>query len=623
MIATRRRWRTCWAAALVLACAIALLVPAAASAKSFAINEVAIEAQVAPDGALTVNESRRLTFEGDFSRVVWSLSKQGSQGIEIVSVKDETGSTYKQTQNYEGIGNPAAREPGTFVVEDQGDKVLVHVFHLSSDEERTFILEYRALGAAKRWEDTGELYWKLLGDETEISTDDFHAKVSVEGITTKQDVRAWAHGPLTGTVAIEDDGSVSLDVAQVPPRTFVEVRMAFPADALPQAPSAGGPHLEQILREEKQAADEANAKRTSARLLVGFWTGVPWVVSLVALGFGIWAFVRHGREHRAQFAGQYFREDPRPDLHPAVVGALWRFGKVEDVDIAATLMDLADKGVIRMAPQTVKKDGIAGVFGGTEQSFTLERLPAKSQLQPLDSDLLRILFEDVAAGRNIVSLPEIEAYAKANPQSFSESIKAWKSSAEAAADAAGFFEGESWSWQIGIWVGAVALVAAAIFGAVQTGSPLPLCLPVPVALALAVMGVYMRRRSRQGNELYRTYVALRDFLKDFSRLQEAPPASVVLWNRFLVLAVVFGIAEQVIEQLRVRMPEVVADPAFQTSYWWVYSGSYGHSPVSALSTSFVSAASVASSQMSSASGGGGGFSGGGGFGGGGGGFGAD
>ena len=78
--------------------------------------------------------------------------------------------------------------------------------------------------------------------------------------------------------------------------------------------------------------------------------GISGLLSLGGLFFGGWAFLRHGREYKAQFPGGYLREDPRPDLSPAVIGALWRFGKVADADIAATLMDLADKGVIGMRP---------------------------------------------------------------------------------------------------------------------------------------------------------------------------------------------------------------------------------------------------------------------------------
>jgi uncharacterized membrane protein len=233
------------------------------------------------------------------------------------------------------------------------------------------------------------------------------------------------------------------------------------------------------------------------------------------------------------------------------------------------------------------------------------------------------VFDTVAGGGDTLSLSELPDYAKAHAESFSAAVKAWKDSASAQAETLGFFESDSKAWQIGTFIGAVAVGAAGILGAIQAGSIWPVLVPIPVAIALVVLAIFMSRRSKQGNELYRTYVAVRDFLRDFSRLDEAPPSSVILWNRFLVLAVIFGIAEQVIEQLRVRLPDVVKDPGFQTSYWWVYAGAYGHSPVGTLSESFASAAQVATSQMSSASGGGGGFSGGGGGGFGGGGGGAD
>jgi uncharacterized membrane protein len=87
----------------------------------------------------------------------------------------------------------------------------------------------------------------------------------------------------------------------------------------------------------------------------------------------------------------------------------------------------------------------------------------------------------------------------------------------------------------------------------------------------------------------------------------------------LVLAVVFGIAEEVINSLRVKAPEILEDPGIRTAYWLTYPAyGMGTSPISQVQSGVVSAASVARSQMSS-TGGGGGFSGGGGGGGGGGG----
>ncbi len=119
-----------------------------------------------------------------------------------------------------------------------------------------------------------------------------------------------------------------------------------------------------------------------------------------------------------------------------------------------------------------------------------------------------------------------------------------------------------------VLAGVVGVVG--FFSAVWGETVWPVCFAVPSAIALAVMAVYMLRRSRHGNELFAQYKAVHDYLHDFGRLHEVPPQSIVLWNRFLVLAVVFGIATEVINQLRVKVPAVVGDPAFQTTYWWVY-----------------------------------------------------
>ena len=102
------------------------------------------------------------------------------------------------------------------------------------------------------------------------------------------------------------------------------------------------------------------------------------------------------------------------------------------------------------------------------------------------------------------------------------------------------------------------------------------------------------------------------------------PSDVILWNRLLVMAVALGVADKVIEQLKVAMPELIDDPDFMPIYYWYYIGQPGvGSPADVFSGAIhdASVAAIANSVDASGSGGGGGFSsgGGGGFGGGGGG----
>ncbi len=596
--------------------------PASAVAKEYSIADVVIRAQTHADGSMVVTEERSFDFDGSFSEVHWRFETGGAQQYEIIGVK-QTEPVARDLVRTDDSFALDQRPEGAYLVRDSGGAVEVYAFHRTEDDRATFVLQYRVRGAVQRFSDTAELYWKAVGEGWGVRTDRVSVTIEPPASLTKQQVRAWAHGPLTGNVAIAENGVVTLDVSNVPAETFIEARVLYPPEAVAQAPLIDRPRESEVLEEEGRLAEEANRQRSQARLVTGAAVGGSWIVSLGALVLGIWAFFRHGREHKPEFVGQYYREDPRPDLHPAVIGALWRFGRVEDVDIAATLMDLADKGVLHMQPVEMEKQGIGGLFGGTEQTYQLTRVPGTEAKQTrLDRQLLTLLFSTVGGGSDTLLLSELPKYAKKHAETFSAKVKEWKDAASAEAEQLGFFDSASRGWQIGTFMVAGFTVAVGFAGLVISGSPLGLVAAVPVAVVLAILGVFMNRRSQEGNELYNMYAAVRNFLKDFSRLNEVPPASVVLWNRFLVLAVIFGIAEEVIEQLRVVLPDVVSNPGFQTSYWWVYAGGPGRvSPVSAVSRSFVSASQVASSQMSSASGGGGGFSGGGGggFGGGGGG----
>ncbi len=95
----------------------------------------------------------------------------------------------------------------------------------------------------------------------------------------------------------------------------------------------------------------------------------------------------------------------------------------------------------------------------------------------------------------------------------------------------------------------------------------------------------------------------------------------VLWEKYLVYATVFGISEKVLKQLKLVYP-ILSDEEYLHSHGYtymylMYSGSFHNSFLSSLNTS-VGTSYTNLTNYSSGSGGGGGFSGGGGFGGGGG-----
>lgn len=74
-------------------------------------------------------------------------------------------------------------------------------------------------------------------------------------------MRAFGHGPLNGQVTFLGPQTIRYEVRDVPPLSYVEGSILFPADAVPTAVATGQLGLERILGQERVWAEEANALR--------------------------------------------------------------------------------------------------------------------------------------------------------------------------------------------------------------------------------------------------------------------------------------------------------------------------------------------------------------------------
>ena len=610
---------TLLAVTICLAAAFAGLTAGPAAAKDFSVTTVDIDATVRPNGNLRVHETRVLDFIGDFSFVYWDLSAKGSSGIDVTAASgpglDGSGSI-----PYEPTQDPSARTPGTYFVSG-AEPVRVELFFSVADTAAQFSVDYVARDAAKRWDDVAELYWQFVGDQATVPADHVRVTVHLPAGVTREQVRAWAHGPLWGNVSIEPDASVVMTVDPLPAGTFVEGRILFPATALAKATPTAGAREAAVLAEEKTWAGEANRSRLWARFKVILWSAVGFGFPLVALVLVLVLYIKYGREPQTQFQAQYWRDIPQPPLPPALVGFIWRMGSVGRDDATATLLDLVNRKVLDIERVTVHKDRLFGKDDTITYQLTLhdERL---EELLPYERQLVTFLFHEIA-GSPVLVLSELRDLAKKHRTAFAKGYSSWTTMVteegkrrkylDAAADRMAF-AGAALAF-----VGAVAAGAAGVFS-----GWLWFFAGIPVCVVLVYVSRRIKRRSQEAAELHAQYAALERYLKDFGRLQEKPPDAVVLWEAFLVYAVVFGIADEVTRAMTVKVPEVIGDPAFRTSYflWFAVPGDGGMAAFSEMHQSFNAAVSVATSSSSSGSGGGGGFSGGGGGGGGGGGFGA-
>ena len=597
-----------------------------ASAKSFHLSAADVRVEIELDGALLVTEDITFDFSGSFSGAYRDIPLKPGETFQLVSVSDELVTYGPGGCVVLGCSSPA----GSYGLETQPGLARVVWHHSSEDEERTFRLVYRLRGVITVYDDVADLELQVWGDQWAVGVDRVDAEVIVPPGASPGEIRVYGHPyGVDGTTTLGDDEvSPALHASNVPPYQFVEIRVLFPPDLLVTHDAAlviPGPGIEVIDSEEASWADEANQAREAARS--GLLTGGAIFLALVG-GVGGLVYLGYGREPRVDFDQEYEHQPPS-QLSPAEVGALLSQGAVTEKQFTATLFDLIRKGVISAEPSQVQRVTWAGMRTEEITDLVLSLTDKSTDLTSYEQSVLTVMRRALLDGP--MPLHELNEAVRDDRTANAETYQSFRDQVLQALRGDGLLDdsGHTVSWLVRI--GVIVAVGVGIY--LLQGSVVPrpgraafLTLAIAGAVAGAIVlfvllsfrRVRTRRTEKGAGEAAR-WAAFRRYLKDFSRLEEAPSISLALWDSFLVYGITFGVAEQVLEQARLHAPQELEQAS--AIYWYGNHGYAGGHTQNAF-VGLESALSGAFTPPSSGSGGGGGFSGGGGGGSGGGGGGA-
>lgn len=600
----QRRLFARFASVCALVALALLLLPAVAHADGYSMSQTYIGATVEADGSLTVVEGRQFDFDDDINGVYWDINtgsnqQGGSVVVNVLSVEEDDAAFNKVDSANKG-------DDGVYTVEQSDDGVKIKVFspHESGDSA-IYYVSYSMTGAVMNWADTAELYWKFVGDGWSADSDDiemevYFANAAAGTAAVKGDnFRAWGHGPLTGDVSLDaDEPMVTYTIPCVHEGEFAEARIAFPSDWVPQLAVSGEKRMSTILSEEKEWADEANARRAHARMIANA-LAVLSVVATVAFTGTIVVLKLRRRKPKPLFQDEYFRDVPSAD-HPAVLSALMSWNDVPDQAYIATLMKLTDDRVIKLEEATeTKKNGI-------------------------DRDVLKVFFAGVKPDKDGVrsrTFSELEEYASERTESVGNKLEDYQSTVKGKLETRELIASD----------GTIALVAGLVLGIIivfgilgsliytdfadaNVGAAM---ISIPVTIVGFVLSCTFRRYTPEGAEVAARCKALKHWLEDFTRLKEAVPSDLILWNKLLVMGVALGVSKEVLRQLAEAVPADLrnSDDFYDNypCYWWYYHHYGNESPLDSFNDVYHETIhELASSSDSSSGGSGGGFSGGGG-----------
>jgi len=569
--------------------------------RSFAITDYQAQVKILENGDIQVSEIFEYHFDGDFNGVIRTIGIKGSDGLQYFKAS-EYSPEYKELEVTQSV---------------DGDMVTYKIYDQSSNEIKSFLLEYQLKNVVTLYNDTAEFYWKFF-DQSNTSPIS-HIKIEIElpaAEVSAEELKVFGHGPLNGTVYIQEDKKILYEVNSLSSGEMVEARILFPTKLIPSSHKIINENkFAQIMKEELGWAKKADLEKSRGWIfnILGILL-IPLII-LFNIFLAIRLYFKHDRELKPEVEMDYYRELPQ-DITPAVLSKLMSIQGVGTKDIMATLMDLVRKKYLKIEEIQDRKK--------KDYKFILIESDTKN-LKEHEAYLIHWLLYSIGDGTS-VTLKEIKDYAKSsrNQRSFVHNYNNWAKKVGQEFKKYNYFGESKEGLKTAVKVifmelGAIfLLLVLGILFRVQWFIFIPLLFAAGfTGFGVIAYSALIRKKTKTGVNEYTKWRAFKQFLLHFSNMKDYEIPSIVVWEHYLVYAISLGVADKVISKLKLVLSNQDISLTNST-YLYTMTDRSGRLN-SSIFKSFDTVFSSAFATTSSSTGSGGGFSSGGGGGGGGGG----
>ncbi|KAB7789760.1 DUF2207 domain-containing protein [Bifidobacterium leontopitheci] len=458
-------------------------------------------------------------------------------------------------------------------------------------------------GATTLYDDIATFQWEPVGDSNLVPIGTLNGVVRFPSGIDGDSSWAWLHYTGTSETGRYSDGSLRFTAYDVRAGSYIDLVAAYDADAVKQPSdwSSGdgnwirrrsGDRLRTLqTAEDEQETTWRDSQRTQARVRLLIW-GLVVVAGLTMVAVGLASAIRSYRRSQYQGDIEYWREPP--NLSPASAAKMSDIiglsqGSLDSRQMTATMLSLVSKRALAIYPgpaslyhgidlSDADNAGLASMIGSDAgrqsaagTTMTLVILPAgldakarqKLRLGRSEADALGLL---IAVSKRVGSpVFDLDRMKKACSQWHAgyQTLERYTTSCRnefamlGATDSGGGMARVMGVLAVSLSFGAaaVSMVWGNLTVALLLGIPIMIGGVFDMAYAVgAVLTPAGQQYAGQVQGLYR-------YLTDFSDFTDRGAADIALWDRYLVYAAAFGIADKAMAELAKAYPQVT-DPAW-------------------------------------------------------------
>ena len=564
-------------------------------AASFRIEKLDIEANLQKDGSMVVSEA--VTYDIDeINGVYFDIDAKGFGELQYIQVfEDDSTGGFKEvdSSNYE--------------VSVSDELYRIKLYSKNHNNRRTFKFVYKLPEAITVYDDVAQFNRKMVGQEWQQGINYITAKViiPVSASYDNSNILVFGHGPLTGEVDKEGN-TVVYKLNNYYPGDFLEAHILMEPEIFSEYNKSKIVHKDmkqKLLDMEAKLADEANAERDKAirqqEMINKVFEKPGLIFGVLSSIWGALMYYIHvifKRKNKVKNSvGKYLRELP-DNSSPALVGGFMT-NSINDNEILATIVDLIRRKILRL--ETSEEKSIITLVGNTEKLSAQERV------------IVDIYINDFGDGKSL-DLKSFGFFQKV-PMSVARKFEKWRAMVQSEMDRKNLtYQGLGCLGVIFFAFFPMIFTFAGLVIGMITGNKMFLLIVV-MGIILFVSGAKARYPRKELAEAKDKWQAFKNFLSDYSQLEEAKITSVHLWEQYFVYAVALGVSEKVVKAYKKALDMGVIDQGvnkFRTSpiFNTMFNSSFSNLNGIVSRTNSRASFTIASSRRSSSFGGGGGFS---------------
>ena len=569
--------------------------PIVSFAANYRIEKLDIEANLQKDGSIVVSEA--VTYDIDeINGVYFDIDAKGFGELEDLQVFEDE----PNTSSFKEV------DASNYEVSVSDELYRIKLYSKNQNNIRTFKFVYKLPEAIKVYDNVAQFNRKMVGQEWQQGIKYITAKVIVPVPTDydNSNILVFGHGPLTGEVDKEEN-TVVYKLDDYYPGDFLEAHILMEPEIFSEYNKSKIIHKDmkqKLLNMEAKLSEEANIERdkASSQQKISKKQGV--ILGILGSIWGVLMFYIHGiyrRKNRVKNSvGKYLRELP-DDSSPALVGSFMT-DSISGNEILATIVDLIRRKVLML--ETSGEKSIITLVGNTEKLSAQERV------------IVDIYINDFGNGKSL-DLKDFDLFQEV-PMSTARKFEKWKTIIQSEMDRKDLvFEGFKGMGENLFYTS----LGGIILGIKFFKNILEKAMESKMFLIIIIMGFILlisltkaRYPRKELAEAKDKWQAFKNFLSDYSQLEEAKISSVHLWEQYFVYAIALEVSEKVVEAYKKALDMGVIDQGvnkfrYSPIFDHMFNSSFNNLNNIVSRTNSEANSTIASSRRSSSSGGGGGF----------------